>query len=158
VPERVLVVFVTAGGATERYAGVVAETLRSRGMAVDVANLKKDPVKELSSYSGVVVGTGVRMGLVYMAAKRFLARKDLASKPIAIFLSSGIAVMDRTKARERFLTPLVKKLGLSPVSYAALPGAAPGRTGTADDKVDPDLARAWAEEVATELAGGRLGR
>lgn len=153
MPERVLVAFVTAGGATERYANAVAESLRSRGMTVDVANLKRDRVGDLSPYSTVVVGTGVRMGLVYMAAKRFLGRKDVAARRVAIFLSSGIAIQDRGKAREQFLTPLVRKHGLSPVSYTALPGAAPGRVGTAGDKVDLDLARSWAGEVAAGLTG-----
>jgi menaquinone-dependent protoporphyrinogen IX oxidase len=154
VSEHVLVAFVTAGGATERYANAVAEALRTSGVTVDVANLKRDRVDDLSAYSTVVVGTGVRMGLVYMAAKRFLGRKDLGSKRVAVFLSSGVAIQDRAKAREAFLTPLVKRLGLTPVSYTALPGAVPGRAGTAGDKVDLELARSWVGEVVAGLAGG----
>jgi menaquinone-dependent protoporphyrinogen IX oxidase len=151
VPTRTLVAYITAGGATERYAQVVAETLRSSGHAVDVVNLKRDRVADLSLYENVVVGTGVRMGLVYRAAKQFLRRKDLVGKKLAVFLSSGIAIQDREKARGKFLAPLVSRLALAPLKYDAFPGSMPGTAGRPDDRTDVELARQWATELAARL-------
>jgi len=150
MPEKILVAHISAGGATKEYAEVVAETLRSRGHVVELADLKKDRVKDVSGYSVVVAGMGVRMGMVYRKGKRFLARPDVAAKRLAVFLSSGEAIDDPARAREKFLTPLVGRLGLKPILYGAFPGKAPG-VGKLRETTDPAVAKAWAERLADEL-------
>lgn len=119
---------------------------------MDVVDLKRDGIPDLSPYENVVVCTGVRIAMVYRKAKQFLGRKELKGKRLAVFLSSGVAVQSREKARERFLTPLIKKLGLTPLMYDALPGIMPAPGGKTNDKVDTELARQRARELA-----GRLG-
>jgi menaquinone-dependent protoporphyrinogen IX oxidase len=151
VAERVLVAYITAGGATRDYANVVARTLEEHGNDVVVADLKKERVSDLAEYATVVVGLGVRMGMLYRKGKRFLARKDLAGKPLAIFLSSAIAIEDASKSREKFLTPLVKKLGLAPVQYDAFPGKLPGPAGKVENTTDLSVAAAWAERLANAM-------
>jgi len=126
---RTLLAYVSAGGATERYAHIIAETLRSRGHVVDVIDLKRDNIPDLSSYGSVVVGTGVRMGMVYRKGKRLLRRKDLEGRRLAIFLSSGIAIKSAEKSKAKFLEPLVEKYGLDPAMYDAFPGKMPGSGG-----------------------------
>jgi menaquinone-dependent protoporphyrinogen IX oxidase len=148
---RVLVAFVTAGGATEQYARVIGDRLRERGHAVDLVDLKRTKVNDLSNYSAIVLGTGVRVTLVYRKGKRFLARKDLKGKPLAIYLSSGMAIDDRAKAKERFLAPIIRKNGLSPIMYDAFPGKMPGQGGKLEDKSDPEAARHWADMLADRL-------
>ncbi|MBM3308421.1 MAG: hypothetical protein FJY74_08850 [Candidatus Eisenbacteria bacterium] len=152
---KTLIAFVTAGGATERYAQVVAETLRSAGHDVEVVDLKRAKVADLSGYDGVVLGAGVRMGMVYRKAKAFLARKDLKGTHLAVFLSSGIAIEDPEKARAKFLTPLMTRHGLEPVACDAFPGRMPGSAGKANDRTDAQRARLWAGRVAGLLAGAR---
>jgi menaquinone-dependent protoporphyrinogen oxidase len=149
---RVLLAYVTAGGATKDYAQAIAETLRSRGDGVDLVDLKREKPGDLSPYSAVIVGTGVRMGMVYRKARRFLRRRELQGKKVAIFLSSGIAIEDPEKSRSKFLTPLVEKLGLRPVMYDAFPGRMPGDVAKSDDRTDPDIARKWAERLAERLS------
>ncbi len=149
---RTLLAYISAGGATERYAHVVADTLRSRGHAVDMIDLKRDKIPDLSSYVNVVVGAGVRMGMVYRKGKRFLRRKDLEGKRLAIFLSSGIAVMSAEKSKAKFLEPLVKKYGLDPVMCDAFPGKMPGSMGKLKDMTDPEIARLWAEQLGAKLS------
>jgi menaquinone-dependent protoporphyrinogen IX oxidase len=152
VGEKTLLAYISAGGATEGYAGVIADVLRSRGHTVDLVDLKREKVRDLTPYANVVVGTGVRMAMVYRKGKRFLARKDLAGKVLAVYLSSGIAIAKPEEAREKFLDPLIERHGLSPVMYIALPGKAPGGPGgKLDDRTEPDLARKWAEELADRL-------
>jgi len=151
VPTKTLVAYITAGGVSRRYAEAVAETLRSDGMTVDLIDLKRDSVSDLEPYENVVVCAGVRMGMVYRAGKRLLGRKEMVGKRVAVLLASGIAIGDRAKAREKFLTPLMAKLGLSPVAYDAFPGSMPGAAGKTDDKVDLELARQWTREFAGRL-------
>jgi menaquinone-dependent protoporphyrinogen oxidase len=150
--KRVLIAYVSKRGATRDYAQVVGETLRSRGHKVDLVDLKKDRKPDLSPYDVVVVGTGVQMGMVYRKGKRVLERKELAGKQVAIFLSSGIAIEDPEGSREKFLTPLVERLGLHPLMCDAFPGRMPGDVRHANDRTDPEIARRWAEELAEKLS------
>jgi menaquinone-dependent protoporphyrinogen IX oxidase len=152
VSSKTLVAYVSAGGATEQYARVIADTLRSRGLEVDLTDLRRERVRDLSAYGTVVLGTGVRMAMVYRRSKRFLARKDLKGKRLAIYLSSGMAIDRPDEARERFLAPLVKRNGLDPVRFDAFPGKMPGSGGKLEDRTDDDIARRWAEELAGRLA------
>ena len=151
--ERTLLAYISAGGATERYAHIVADNLRLRGHAVDVIDLKRDNVPDLASYGSVIVGAGVRMGMVYRKGKRFLRRKDLEGKRLAIFLSSGVAVEDAAKAKTKFLEPLVEKYGLDPMMCDAFPGKMPGAGGKLKDRTNPEIARLWAEELHVKLGG-----
>ncbi len=150
--KRTLIAYISAGSATERYADVIADTLRSRGHVVDVTDLKREKVPDLSSYENVVVGTGVRIGMVYRKGKQFLRRKDLKGKRLAIFLSSGMAVESAEKSKAKFLDPLVEKYGLDPIMYDAFPGKTPGSGGKLEDKTDPEIARRWAEELVSRLS------
>lgn len=149
--EKTLVAYVSAGGATEEYARVVAERLESRGRTVDVVDLKKDKIEDLSQYGSVVLGTGVRVGMVYRKGKAFLRRDDLRGKPLAVFLASGIAIGSPEKSKAKFLTPLVRKLGLEPVAYDAFPGKVPGSSGKPLDDAHLEAAGRWAEELAERL-------
>jgi menaquinone-dependent protoporphyrinogen IX oxidase len=160
--ERTLLAYISAGGATERYAHIVADNLRLRGHAVDVIDLKRDKdvidlkrdkISDLSSYGSVIVGAGVRMGMVYRKGKRFLRRKDLEGKRLAIFLSSGIAVENPAKSKRKFLEPLVEKYGLHPIMCDAFPGKMPGAGGKLKDRTNPEIARLWAEELHVKLRG-----
>lgn len=149
---KTLLAYVSAGGATESYAQIVADTLRSRGHVVDVVDLKRDKIPDLSSYGSVVVGAGVRIGMVYRKGKQFLRRKELEGKRLAIFLSSGMAVENAEKSKAKFLVPLVEKYGLDPVVYDAFPGKMPGFGGKLKDMTDPEIARVWAEDLASKLS------
>ncbi len=153
---KTLIAHVTAGGATEMYANVIAETLRSKGREVDVVDLKREKVGDLSGYSSVVLGTGVRMFMVYRKGKSFLARHDLKGKRLGIFLSSAMAIDTPDEARKKFLDPLVQRNGLSPVMHDAFPGKVPLGPGKLEDKTDAGVARKWAEEFARKSEDGAV--
>ncbi|MDJ0657340.1 MAG: flavodoxin domain-containing protein [Xanthomonadales bacterium] len=145
---KTAVAFYTKGGATEGYAQMIAETLSAAGFDVDLINLRKNRNPDLSPYPNIVLGTGVRIGLVYRIGKRFLRRNDFSRKNLAIFLSSGIAIEDAEKSKDKFLVPLIQKYHLDPILFDALPGQMP------DDKnvtVEPEKARDWARKLAALL-------
>ncbi|HSR49709.1 MAG TPA: flavodoxin domain-containing protein [Acidobacteriota bacterium] len=151
MPDNVLVVYFSKGGASQTYAEVIAETLREEGLSVNVVNLWKNKKPDVEPYDCIVVGTGVRIGWVYRKGKMFLKRDDLKRKRLAIFLSSGIAVEDPQKSKDKFLTPLIEKYGLSPILWDALPGKIPGEGGKLEDKTDPELAKKWAQKLSRML-------
>jgi menaquinone-dependent protoporphyrinogen IX oxidase len=145
------VVYISASGATESYAHTIADVLRSHGHEVDVVDLKRERARDLSAYDNVVVGMGVRIGMVYRKGKQFLRRADLKGKRLAIFLSSGMAVEDAEEPKVKFLTPLVERHALDPIMYDAFPGKIPGSGGALDDRTDPEAAKRWAEQLADLL-------
>ena len=142
------VVYFTKGGAAEIYAAQVADVLSGFGHHVDVIDLRNDDSPDLAGYDNVVLGTGVRIGMVYRRAKRFLKRDDLKEKNLAIFLASGIAIEEPDRSEEKFLEPLIKKYGLDPVQCDAFPGFVPGHDGNSPATVDPVIARSWAASLA----------
>ena len=146
--DRTLVAYFTKGGATARYAEIIAQTLTAAGHHVDLVNLRQERKPELSPYRNIVLGTGVRIGLVYRVARRFLRRNDFHGKRLAIFLSSGIAIEDAERSRESFLLPLIRKYQLEPILIEALPGHMPRDE---HDTVEPEKARAWARKLIALL-------
>ena len=66
---RVLVAYATATGVTGEIAEAIGEVLREAGSTADVVPAKE--VADLSPYSGVVVGSGVRVGKPYAEIIRY---------------------------------------------------------------------------------------
>ena len=154
---KTAVAYVTKGGATATYARIIADVLASAGHQVELIDLKQNRKPDLADYHNVVLGTGVRIGMVYRVAKRFLRRNDFDDKRLAIFLSSGIAIDDAKKSKAKFLDPLLSKYGLDPIMYDAFPGKTPGPADETPDTTDPDRVRKWAEDLAAQLAAAATG-
>ena len=145
------VVYFTKGGAAEIYANAVADELVGFGHLVDIINLRQNETPNLTAYDNVILGTGVRIGMVYRRAKKFLKRDELKEKNLAIFLASGIAIDEPERSEEKFLEPLMKKYGLQPIMCDAFPGYVPGADEDSPQTVDPDIAKSWAATLATKL-------
>ena len=142
------VVYFTKGGAAEIYATAVADELAGFGHIVDLIDLRKNESPNLDAYDNVILGTGVRIGMVYRKAKRFLKRDELKDKNLAIFLASGIAIDEPERSEEKFLEPMIRKYGLQPVKCDAFPGFVPGHDADSPETVDPAIARTWAAALA----------
>ena len=150
--QKTLVAYFSKGGAAAKYAHVIAETLEARGFPVDQVDLHVDRTPDLQPYENVVIGTGIRVGIVYRMGKRILRRPELKEKRVAVFLASGIAVTDAPRARRRFLEPLMKRFGLTPIAFQAFAGMLPGGEGLKlVDNTDPAAARKWASDLADLL-------
>lgn len=154
---KTLVAYASRGGASERYAGRIAEKLRDRGFEADLVDLRTAGVDDLEPYGSIVVGAGVRIGRIYGRARRFLGRGDLAGKPLAVFLASGMAVQDAQGAARKYLEPLLAKCGLDPVMTGSFPGVMPGPGGRRPEESDPAVVDRWAEELASRLGAARPG-
>jgi menaquinone-dependent protoporphyrinogen IX oxidase len=148
--EKTLVAYYTKGGASEEYAKVIAQTLAANGCMVDTRNLA-DGIPDVAGYDTVVLGTGVRMSMVYRPWRKVLKQKALGGKRLFVFLSSGMAIEEPDKAVEKFLRPLIDKYGLKPVSMVSFPGKIPEKWAKADGgkpTMSPEKAKTWAQEIA----------
>jgi len=148
---KMLVAYASKGGASGSYAGRIAAKLAESGIEADLVDLRSTDVGDLGPYGCIVVGAGVRIGMVYGKARRFLRRRDLAGKRLALFLASGMAVEDPVKAGEKYLLPLVAKYGLSPVKTGSFPGVTPGQGGRRTEEEVRKTVDPWVEDLGALL-------
>jgi len=85
MPTSVLVGYATRYSSTQEVADTVAETLRERGLAVDIRPLRE--VDTLVEYGAVVMGAPLYMFRWHKDAHRFLSRQreTLMERPVAVF-------------------------------------------------------------------------
>jgi menaquinone-dependent protoporphyrinogen IX oxidase len=152
--QNILVAYFTKGGASEEYAKVISESLSSLGLSVEMYNLSKE-IPNIKDYDTLILGTGVRMSMVYRRWKKLLKQKEIKNKKLFLFLSSGMAAEEPEKAVEKFLNPLVEKYNLKPELLVSFPGKIPEKWAKYDDspkdKMDVNLAKKWAEKIASKF-------
>lgn len=152
--KKALVAYYTKSGASKEYAQVIADTLNDHNISVDICNLKDD-IPHINEYDTIILGTGVRLSMVYRRWKKILKQKAIKNKHLFMFLSSGMAIEEPEKAVEKFLHPIVKKYNLNPDSLISFPGKTPEKWEKYDDgpkeTIKPDLAKAWADEIIHQI-------
>jgi len=149
----ILVGYFTKGGASEQYANEIAETLKTDGLDIEITNLAQG-VPDITNFDIIILGTGVRMYRVYGRWKKVLKQKEIGSKQLYMFLSSGTAIDEPDKAVEKFLQPIVKKYGLKPNSMISFPGIIPGKWADLDGQkntVKIEKAKEWALEISRQI-------
>jgi menaquinone-dependent protoporphyrinogen IX oxidase len=151
---KTLIAYETKGGATEEAARKIADALRSKyQLEVDLVDLKKQKMPDLSLYKNVVVGGGVRSGRVYSKALKFL-ENDLSGKKVAFFVSSSWAGTPGSyeNAKARFVEKnLAKYPKINPVSTEAFGGRIRYFRKTMVDNTDLAKVQAWAEELGKKF-------
>jgi len=148
---KILVAYFTKGGASEKYANIIEDTLKEKELDVETINLAHN-IPDIKPYDTVILGTGVRMFMVYRRWKKILKQKTLSGKNLFMFLSSGTAIEDPDKAVDKFLQPIVKKYDLKPKLLASFPGIIPEKWAKSDDQKEtmkPDMAKKWAKKIAS---------
>jgi menaquinone-dependent protoporphyrinogen IX oxidase len=151
---KTLIAYETKGGATEEAARKIADALRSKyQLEVDLVDLKKQKMPDLSFYKNVVVGGGVRGGRVYNKALEFL-ENDLSGKKVAFFVSSSWAGTPGSyeNAKARFVEKnLAKYPKINPVSTEAFGGRIRYFSKTMVDNTDLAKVESWAEELGKKF-------
>ncbi len=151
---KTLIAFETKGGATEEAARKIADVLRSKyQLEVDLVDLKKQKVPDLTQYQSVIVGGGVRGGRVYSKALKFL-ENDLSGKQVAFFTSSSWAGTPGSyaNAKAKFVEKnLAKYPKINPVDMEAFGGRIRYFRKTMLDNTDLTKVEAWAEELGKKF-------
>jgi len=150
---KTLVAYHSKSGASATYAKEIAEALKSKGLQVDLVDLRECK-PDVSIYDNIVVGTGVRMSIVYWKWRKVLRQKSLRDKRLFLFLSSGTAIKEPEKAVEKFLKPLAEKYKLKSLALASFPGFIPEKwaePGAEKETVKPGLAKEWALAISEKM-------
>ncbi|MBN2047673.1 MAG: flavodoxin domain-containing protein [Anaerolineaceae bacterium] len=168
--KKILVAYASKHGATAEIAEAVAETIRERGLIVDVREIKE--VNSLDEYTGVIMGIALYMFHMMKDATRFLKRhqKTLNSgMPVALF-ASGPTDMSEGKedewasARKQVDDDLAKIPWFKPLTIEIMGGKFDPNTlkfpfnlipamkmMPVNDLRDWDAIRAWAGEMAEKM-------
>jgi menaquinone-dependent protoporphyrinogen oxidase len=122
--KKLLVAYGTRCGSTGEIAKAIGEVLCASGFEVDVLPAKE--VKSADGYSGIVLGSAVRMGQLMSEVKRLAKRqsRQIATAPVAYFAVCLTMKDDTPKNRETaagYLKPLVSLK--APVSTGLFAGA-----------------------------------
>lgn len=150
---KTLVAYATKGGATEEAAKGIAETLRSKKFNVDVLDLRKEKDRDISKYSNIVVGGGVRVGKIYKEFHKFLD-KDFARKKLAVFVVCGEAgdPKDHDSVLEKHSkATLGSHAHLKPVGFEVFGGRMKIFGKVVSDGTDMNKVRSWAEKVGKKF-------
>jgi menaquinone-dependent protoporphyrinogen oxidase len=154
---KTLVAYFSKGGASEEYAKVIAETLTANELEVEIRNLAHN-TPDVTAFDTVILGTGVRMGMVYRRWRKVLKQRALRDKRLFFFLSSGTAIEGPDTAVEKFLRPLVSKYGLKSASLISFPGKTPEKWAKLDGEKETmklETAKEWAQKIASQVQDKR---
>jgi len=147
---KTLIAYVTKSGVTGENAEIISHVLEEHyGFEVNLVNLKKNSKPDLSQYVNIIIGSGIRMGMWYGKANRFL-KKIFDNQKVAIFLSSGMAGVPESyeEAISKFINKkLAKNPQVNPVAIAAFGGRAFNF-----DYTDPEKVKIWAIELGKKLS------
>ena len=143
----------TKSSVTEENAKIIADILRNQfQMEVDVINLKEQGKVNIEKYENIIVGSGIRMGMWYGKAKKFL-KKKFTNKNLAIFISSGTAGKDKQQAIDLYINKLLeKKPNLKPFSVEAFGGWYKKGGEITKNYRDPEEVKQWANVLGKRFS------
>jgi menaquinone-dependent protoporphyrinogen oxidase len=164
--DSILVAYATRYGSTQEVAEAVAETLRERGLEVDIGPMRD--VRDLDQYRAVVLGAPLYMVHWHKDALHFLARhrEALTQRPVAIFALGPLHAEEKEfqEVRGQLDKELAKFPWLTPAAIAIFGGKFDPEKLTfphnllpalknmpASDVRDWTAIRAWASDLAAQF-------
>ena len=159
--QRILVAYASKHGSTRDVAEVIATTMRSLGVDVDVR--AADEVEDVDPYDTVVLGTAIYMGRLHDQARNLLTahREELARRRLAVFaLGPRTLAADDVESTRAQLESGLAKASVEADLTAIFGGVVdptklrfPFNRMDASDARDWDGIRAWAREVGAGVRG-----
>jgi menaquinone-dependent protoporphyrinogen oxidase len=164
--DAVLVAYATRHGSTQEVAEAIAETLREKGLEVDLLPARE--VGALDKYRAVVLGAPLYMFRWHKDARRFLSRhrQALEQRPVAVFALGPFEDKeeDWQGVREQIDKELSKFEWFKPLAVQVIGGKFDPHTLTfpynlipalkqmpVSDIRDWEAIRAWASDLVVKL-------
>ncbi|MCA9918762.1 MAG: pentapeptide repeat-containing protein [Anaerolineales bacterium] len=156
--KRILVAYASGSGSTREVAEIIAEEIESTGLMAIVQPVAQ--VETVSRYSGVILGSSIRVGRWLPEAVACLERikDELSDKPIAYFTTCLTMADDTKESRDtvlEYMQPILKLTpNVTPVGLGLFAGSLdPQRqailtNGPYGDFRDWDAIRTWAQKVS----------
>jgi len=129
--KKILIAYGSRFGSTEEISDKISSILTEKGIETEIVNLRKVKDKNwpsLDGFSGLLVGSGLRMGKWTKESKKFLAKnKELLNNSelkVGLFVSCGDAAAPENvpKAREDYIETVIAELELKADIYDAFAG------------------------------------
>jgi menaquinone-dependent protoporphyrinogen oxidase len=134
-PMKILIIYGTRYGATADTSKEIAKILKEKGFQVDVVNAKETPIKDITKYALIIVGSGIKIDKWTKEPEQFLKKfkHQLTKKKVALFVSSGMHAIyeyeKNTEAMQRalckYLEEKAEKYRITPISMAIFGGIFP---------------------------------
>ncbi len=169
--DKILVTYATRYGSTQEVAEAIAERLRERGLAIDVAPARQ--VQSVDAYRAIVLGAPLYIGAWHKDAVNLLSRhrEALATRPVAVFalgpLNNGEEErvsartdLDKELAKHAWFKPSAVEIFVGkydpaklrfPHNLLTIAPASPLHQLPASDHRDWAAIRAWADSLAARL-------
>ena len=130
--EKLLIAYGSWAESTQEVAMKMAATIRNE-KNIDVDVLPAKEVKDISSYQGVIIGSGIRAGMFHSSIIKFLKkfRKAWGNKPGAFFICC-LTMKEDTEANRKEAASYMEKL------YAKVPEFKPVEVGLFGGAVNYD--------------------
>lgn len=116
--KKILIAYRSRYGATEEVSEKFKEVLEQNGFEVDLINLKQRKKPDIAEYSGLLIGSGIRIGRWTNHAKNFLKNNVKAinstKMKVGVFVCSGEAANpeERPAAIDKYLVQIFYQFGL----------------------------------------------
>ncbi|MHA2296803.1 MAG: flavodoxin domain-containing protein [Candidatus Hodarchaeales archaeon] len=129
--KKILIAYGSRFGSTEEITDKISSILTEKGIKTEIINLRKVKNKNwpsLDGFTGLIVGSGVRMGRWTKEPKKFLARNkeqlNRGELTIGLFVSCGDAAAPENvpKAREDYVETVMDELEFKADIYDAFAG------------------------------------
>ena len=135
---KVLVLYGTRYGTTKGISDEIENVLRENEIETESYNLEKVSPKKIppiDQYNGVIIGTGIKMGMWTKVVKSFIQKRKNELKQMqptfAFYVCCGEAKDNIDTAIEKYVTTKLEKIGLKTAIYDAFGGAYDLREGSA---------------------------
>ena len=125
MPKQILIAYGSRYGSTAEIARAMAETFKKEGLEPQVLDLEQTKQKQwpsLTSFDGLVIGSGIKIGRWTRQAAKFLQTradeiKTLKSKGlvVGVFVSCGLASTPgkQDEARQTYVKKILDDVGMS---------------------------------------------
>jgi len=134
---KILILYGTRYGATKEISDEIEKVIQEKGIATESYNLKEVNLKNippLDQYDGIIIGTGIKMGMWTKTVKSFIQKRKKELKQMetsmGFYVCCGEAQNNISKAIEKYITPKLEKIGIQSALIDAFGGVYDLREGS----------------------------
>ena len=134
---KILMLYGTRYGTTKGISDEIQKLIQENGLSTDSFNLndvKLKDIPELDKYSGIVIGTSIKIGKWTKVVKSFMQKRKAELKKkqnlLGFYVCCGEAKNDIDNAKKKYISPNLEKLGIQPALIDAFAGAYDLREGS----------------------------
>jgi menaquinone-dependent protoporphyrinogen oxidase len=134
---KVLILYGTRYGTTKEISEEIEKVILDNGITTESFNLNEVKLKEippLDHYDGIIIGTGIKMGMWTKTVKNFVQKRETELKKketsLGFYVCCGEAKDDINGAIDKYINSKLEKTGIQSAIIDAFGGAYDLREGS----------------------------